>query len=1319
METERTDSNQGEIYISISDGTFVLTKQFIELCISDIIQESKLTHLDAKKIADKVYPTMKKYNKITDLHEQIIMITTEMCTEHYDYPNIATFLLIDELHRVTDDDYSETVSKMMQNLNPKAEPAPLLSKRFSDFVFENKEIINSILHKNKNRDYDISLFGYRTLEKAYLKKLSSGAIVERPQYMWMRVAISIHQRSGDFAKIEETYNLLSEGYMTHATPTLFNAGTSFEQLSSCFLLGVDDDMGKIGDCWKKCGLISKHAGGIGITMTPVRVNGAYINSTQGTASGLKVLSVFNEISRYADQSGKRPGSIAIYIEPWHGDIFFFLDLKKNTGAETERARDLFLALTINDIFMKRVESDGIWSLMCPHDCPDLLNKYGDEFTRIYENYEAEGKFLKQLPARELWFKIMESQIETGVPYMLYKDAVNSKSNQINIGVVNGSNLCVSGETMILTSQGYLNIKDNVDKVVNVWNGEEFSSVKFKKTGIDQEMMKVSFSNGCELKCTPYHKFYIMDGNKIVTKQACDLVVSDRLIKIEYPTIEKGNNDFKYPYTHGLFTADGTYNKVKTSVKQCNFKPMDGERYCKRHIEHLQIVKDGDIVNAEKCHAMSYVDHPYISLYGIKKNLLNNLEYVGNVMRDDDHDKITVRLYHDIAQKYVVPINCNIDIKLSWLAGLLDGDGTVAINGSNKSLQIGSVDKLFLNNVLYMLQTMGCDPKVTLSRSEKQTLLPDGKGGRKLYNTQTMYRLLISSNDTYKLVNMGLKTYRLNLSGMEKPNRNARHFITITELEKGPSEDTYCFTEPKKNAGVFNGVVTSQCIEIVEVSTSDEYAVCFSADTEIVTENGIKKIVDCDGEKVLSYFNNDKDLQKSEHFEVAKLIHNGRKQTFTIKTSNGKDIRATEDHPFLVADRIYQWRKLKDLRVGDELVTPTSHNSKILSIEEFAIEDVYDLVLSHSHNFIANGYVVHNCNLASICLPKFVENGEVNYPKLFDISRVATRNLNNIIDSNFYPVEEARTSNMKHRPVGLGVQGLADVFFKMKIPFDSPKAREVNKRIFETIYFGAMTESCLMAKEEGHYSTFVGSPLSQGKFQFDLWGLDRSELMWDWAPLEKDIATYGVRNSLTTAEMPTASTSQIMGNNETFEAITSNIYTRKTIAGDYYVINKYLMSDLMELGLWDTNMVDMIKYYEGSIQNIPGIPQNIKDIYRTVYEIEQRSVIDMSADRGPFVDQTQSLNLHIAEPDFKKLTSCHMHGWRKGLKTGMYYLRSKAASEATKFGIDVDTIRMIEERNGISPTEETSVDAYENIEIVPACPYNPNRKAGDGCLMCGS
>jgi len=404
-------------------------------------------------------------------------------------------------------------------------------------------------------------------------------------------------------------------------------------------------------------------------------------------------------------------------------------------------------------------------------------------------------------------------------------------------------------------------------------------------------------------------------------------------------------------------------------------------------------------------------------------------------------------------------------------------------------------------------------------------------------------------------------------------------------------------------------------------------------------------------------------------------------------------------------------------INNSTILIQDNYSSVVSIKKIGVKDVYDLSLGYSHNFIANGHVVHNCNLASICLPKFVKNDEFDHQRLFEVAKIVTRNLNNIIDINFYPVEKARISNMKHRPIGLGVQGWADTCFKLKYPFDSPKARELNKRIFETIYFGAMTESCLMAKESGYYSTYPGSPISQGKFQFDLWGVSRDTLMWNWNALEEEIKLYGVRNSLTTAEMPTASTSQIMGNTETIEAITSNIYTRKTIAGDYYVINKYLMSDLMELGLWNSDMIDMIKYYEGSIQNIPDIPENIKEIYRTVYEIDQQAIIDMSADRGPFIDQTQSLNIHIAEPDFAKLNSCHFHAWKKGLKTGMYYLRSKPASEASKFGIDVDTIRMIEKRDGIIAAKRLE----KTKSIVKSCPYNPNRKNTDdeGCMMCGS
>lgn len=1155
MKTEFKPQND-KIYITDGDVTKILEYDTIKKYIQTICGLMKIEHLDSDKLVKNVYPKLKTFNTVEEVENQIVMSASEMVTDHYDYPCIATWILITNLHQNTSGDYLEVVAQLRANLNKKGKKAPIVSKPFADFVKKHYQQINAAL--KYERDFDISIFGYRTLERAYLKKLINGKIIERPQHMYMRVAIALHYRTNRMDRIIETYELLSQGYFSQATPTYFNAGTRHEQLSSCFLLGVDDDMESIGECLKDCLLISKHAGGIGINVTRIRVEGAYINSTQGTASGMRVLTIFNWASRYADQCGKRAGSFAFYIEPWHGDIFFFLDLKKNTGAETERARDLFLALMVNDIFMKRVEEDGVWSLFCPSECPDLLDKYGEEFTKIYENYEREGKFLRQIKARDLWFKIMETQIETGVPYIVFKDAVNYKSNQINIGVINGSNLCVSGDTMILTSKGYTCIGFLENKKVEVWNGNEFSEVTVRKTGTNQEMMEIEFYNGSKLKCTGYHKFYLTENSrsKIITKNANQLKIGDKLIRTQYPVIKNGSNNFKYPYTHGLFCADGSYDKSKTieNPKQCNKSPLPGKKYCQTHINQSQPKHYN--LDKNKCQALTYIDHPYIYLCGVKQELLAWMDFATCGKLDRKHDCIRVGLYHDIPKKFIVPINHNINIKLRWLEGLLDGDGCVSVTHSNegvsKSLLIASIDKDFLNNVKYMLQTMGCDPKVIIHSSNTESLLPDGKGGKKIYQRKPVYKLIIHSLDTYNLVALGLKPHRLNLNKVKKPNSLTSRYITVTKIKKLKTrEDTYCFNEPERHMGIFNGIICGNCSEIVEYSSANEYSIC---------------------------------------------------------------------------------------------------------------------------------------NLSSLCLAKYVEiiNGkpQFNYKKLCEVTKIVTRNLNNIIDINFYPVAKTRVSNFKHRPIGIGVQGLADVFALFKTPFDSELARDLNKKIFETIYFGALTESMNMAKEEGPYQTFKGSPISQGKFQFDLWGLDYKELsgMWDWEGLRQQIIIHGVRNSLVTTCMPTASTAQILANNESIECYTENIYTRSTLAGNYYIINKHLMKILMELGLWNDDMVDLIKYHEGSIQQIPSIPDDIKQIFRTSWEINQKSIIEMSADRGPFIDQTQSLNIFIAKPSFARLNSCLFYGWKKGLKTGMYYLRSKAASEANQFGIDINKIKEIEANN---------------------------------------
>ena len=714
--------------------------------------------------------------------------------------------------------------------------------------------------------------------------------------MYMRVAIAIHHKwyvdnaAETMRRIKETYDLLSQGWFTDATPTLFNAGSMRQQLASCFLMGIGDDMEAIGECIKNCLVTSKYAGGIGINMTNIRVDGAYIRSTQGKASGLRLLRLFDEVARYADQSGKRAGSIAVYIEPWHGDVFFFLDLKKNTGAETERTRDLFLALMVNDIFMKRVESDGVWSLMCPSICLDLLNKYGDEFTNIYERYEAQGKYLRQIRARDLWFKIMETQIESGVPYIVFKDAVNYKSNQINIGVINGSNLCVSGNTYILTSTGYHKIKRLRNKKVSVWNTEIFSEVTIKKTGSGQKLMRIEFSNGSILKCTPYHKFCLVDR----ISPASDLVVGDKLMASLYPIIREGLTDFTDAYTHGFFSVEGSYLNYQT---------------------------------------------PIIDLYPDKCHLVTHLHYVsGALLTDGDNREgegrgiLRLCLPQDLNAKHVVPTNYHLNIKMRWLAGLFDGCGTI-IPGDNTPVMLMSTNCKFLNNVKYLLHTVGCDTKVKLLVNDR---IDELRG--QTYQIKPKYQLYVGVDSILTLLQLGLKPHHLRLR-VANPEVEIHFPITVTGISKlTKTEDTYCFTEPTKNTGIFNGVATMNCAEIVEVSTPTEYAVC---------------------------------------------------------------------------------------------------------------------------------------NLASICLPKFVTRDPINgrpafdHQKLYQITRTITCNLNNVIDINFYPVSSTKVSNLKHRPIGIGVQGLADVFIACKIAFDSDLAKQLNKEIFETIYFGAMTESMELAKITDH------------------------------------------------------------------------------------------------------------------------------------------------------------------------------------------------------------------------------------------------------------
>jgi ribonucleoside-diphosphate reductase alpha chain len=717
--------------------------------------------------------------------------------EHPDYALLASRISVSNLHKNTKKSFSDTVKDLYEYLDPiTGENASLIADDVYDIIQANAEFLDGqIIY---DRDYKYDYFGYKTLERAYLLKLN-GEIVERPQQMLMRVSVGIHK--DDLDSVVKTYNLMSEGWFTHATPTLFNAGTPKPQMSSCFLLTTkEDSIEGIYDTLKQCARISQSAGGIGLSIHDIRAKGSYIKGTNGTSNGIvPMLRVFNDTARYVDQGGgKRKGSFAIYIEPWHSDIQDFLDLKKNTGKEEQRARDLFYAMWIPDLFMERVKNNGEWTLMCPNECPGLSDAYGDDFEALYTRYEAEGKGRKTMKAQDIWFKILESQIETGTPYMVYKDAANIKSNQKNLGTIKSSNLCT---------------------------------------------------------------------------------------------------------------------------------------------------------------------------------------------------------------------------------------------------------------------------------------------------------------------------------------------------------------------------------EILEYSAPDETAVC---------------------------------------------------------------------------------------------------------------------------------------NLGSLALPKYVnpETKTFDHDKLFEVAYQLTVNLNQVIDVNYYPVIEAENSNMRHRPIGIGVQGLADAFILMRFPFDSVEAKQLNKEIFETIYYAAMTASKDLAKKDGPYSTYEGSPVSQGEFQFDMWGVTPSD-RWEWDVLRDEVKEHGVRNSLLMAPMPTASTAQILGNNECFEPYTSNVYTRRVLSGEFIIVNKHLLKDLVKLGLWDTSMKNKLMASNGSIQNIDEIPVDIKALYKTAWEISQKTIIDLAADRGAYVCQSQSLNLFMENANFAKLTSMHFYGWEAGLKTGMYYLRTKAATDAIKFTLDKSAVS--------APVAKTEEERMAEI----ACSLDDP----DSCDMC--
>lgn len=843
--------------------------------------------------------------------------------------------------------------------------------------------------------------------------------------------------------------------------------------------------------------------------------------------------------------GKRNGSFAIYLEPWHADVEYFLQMRKNHGDEELKARDLFYALWVPDLFMERIKTDGKWTLMCPDECPGLADVYGDAFTELYTKYEDECKGRKTVKARDLWFQVLDAQMETGTPYLVYKDAANKKSNQQNVGTIKSSNLCVAPETTILTDKGHVEIKSLEGQRINVWNGHEYSNVEIMKTGENQELIDVYTTDGCKLTCTKYHKFFIQktySKKSIEIVEAQNLTSNDKIIKCDYPIID-GNEKMLYPYTHGFFCGDGTYANNHKEHMRCKFKCMDGHYYCKRHIDfetknNIDEIKNNDTLDKIQCNGFSYVKKPLVYLYDEKKELIKYMEYRTTT---ENNNRVILQLPLDIAEKYDVPIHGSISDKMEWFSGYCDADGTIANNQNNQQLQTCSINKDFLMNIKYMLQTCGINPKLNNANFAGQSYLPDGKGGYDYFETQETYRLLVTSYDLVKLIKLGFSPKRLKIHSLNLPNRSAKQFVKIEKIvDEGRMDDTYCFTEPLRHSGIFNGIITSQCSEIIEYSDENETAVC---------------------------------------------------------------------------------------------------------------------------------------NLASIALPAFVDKTQTppafNFEKLHEVSQIVTYNLNRIIDVNYYPTPKTELSNKRHRPIGIGVQGLADVFMMLNLPFASEDAKKLNREIFETIYHAALTQSVEIAKTDGFYETFRGSPASLGKLQFDMWGVVPDSNRYNWDALKLEIQTHGLRNSLLLAPMPTASTSQILGYNECIEPITSNIYSRRTMAGEFILANKYLMYDLLALDLWNEKIKNNIIANHGSIQQLDIIPAEIREKYKTVWEIPMRNLIDMAADRGAYICQSQSLNLWSEDPNYSVLTSMHFYAWSKGLKTGIYYLRRRGRHQAQQFTIEPD------------------------------------------------
>lgn len=1060
-----------------------------------------------------------------DIDNVSAAIAANMITNHIDYEILATRIMISNIHKNTNDCYYKTILNIQNNLDN------ILSAKLVLFVNNYKtEVNNAFVYKN---DYTFKYFGIHVLLRAYLlrSRTEKHIIYERPQHLYMRVAIGLHLDKIDdkgfvsnqtvLSEIFDLYKTISEGYYSHATPTLFNAGTELSGLSSCFLLEVGDSVDGIYGTLNKGAHISKYSGGIGIHVSQVRASGSKISTTGGVSEGLvKMLKVYNCMANHMSQGGgRRKGSIAVYFELWHADVMEVLDciLPLSTGDESKMCRDLFFAAWIDDLFFKRLElavrdrsTVYMWSLFCPNIAKNLTDKYGIEFEELYTQYENEKLYFKQVNILTIWDKILQVIEEAGRLYMMSKDSVNKKCNQSNLGTIKSSNLCVHGDTLILTDSGYRPIKQLANKTVNVWNGKQFAPAPVRQTNVNQSLLKIKTSDGCELKCTEYHKFYVYDSfrNIVVIKNAMHLKKDDKLIPCEFPVIDGNDaNNFIDAYTHGFYCGEG------------------GIDY--QYFKHEEKIKCIDIDNSKIKHV----------------NKLNCIKF-SVFCSTSKTTRLIVR--RNIQKRFSVPMYASLSNKLEWLAGLIDASGTIVeeFDEPNK-LSIAVNNKKFLMNVKLLCNTLGLNPEVV---NDIKYYTSNFKLNFNSYETHILYhKLFIPSNLVFTdpvypdILDL---THTIN-------------FIKIKSIK--PIEglhDTYCFNEITEHKGIFNGMITGNCSEI------------------------------------------------------------------TIFTDE------------------------KNVGV---------------------------------------------CNLASVCLNKFVKLDEssnvyYDYDHLYKIAYKVALNVNKVIDNNKYPITEGKYSDSRNRPIGIGVQGLADVFMMFKTSFVSDLAKEINKKIFETIYFATLNASSDLALKYGSYETYTGSFTEKGLLQFDLWKTTPSFEKWDWDALKSKIKKQGLRNSLLISLMPTASSASIMGNSENFEPNTENIYMRKVLSGDFQIVNKYLINDLIKLNLWSDEMKQLIIANRGSIQNISVIPANLKDIYKTAYEYPCKDLIDMDADRAPYVCQSMSSNRFIKDFDKVKMTKMYIYAWKKGLKTLSYYVRTKPAANAVQFTIDNKIIKRVK-REQVQVKEE--------------------------------